>query len=42
MKSDIEIARETVLKPITEVANTVGIAADKLEHYGKYIAKVPL
>ena len=42
MKSDIEIARETVLKPITEIAKSVGIDADKLEHYGKYIAKVPL
>lgn len=42
MKSDIEIARETVLKPITEVAKGIGIEADNLEHYGKYIAKVPL
>lgn len=42
MKSDIEIARETVLKPITEVAKGIGIDADNLEHYGKYIAKVPL
>lgn len=42
MKTDIEIARETVLKPITDVAKEVGIGADKLEHYGKYIAKVPL
>lgn len=41
MKSDIEIARECVLKPIEEVAAQVGIPADDLEHYGKYIAKVP-
>ncbi len=41
MKSDIEIARECVLKPIEEVAAQVGIPAEDLEHYGKYIAKVP-
>lgn len=41
MKSDIQIARETPLKPITEVANTLGIKEDDLQHYGKYIAKVP-
>ncbi len=41
MKSDIEIARETPLKPIDEVAASVGIPAEKLENYGRYIAKVP-
>ena len=41
MKSDIEIARECVLKPIEDVAAQVGIPAEDLEHYGKYIAKVP-
>ena len=41
MKSDIEIARECVLKPIEEVAAQVGIPAEELEHYGKYMAKVP-
>ena len=33
MKSDIEIARETPLKPITEVAATIGISEDDLQHY---------
>ena len=42
MKSDIEIARSCKMKPIEEVAATVGIPADSLEHYGKYMAKVPL
>jgi len=42
MKSDIEIARSCNMKPIEEVAATVGIPADALEHYGKYMAKVPL
>lgn len=41
MKSDIEIARECVLKPIEEIARRVGIPEEQLEHYGKYIAKVP-
>ena len=41
MKSDIEIARESALKPITEVAASLGIAEEQLQHYGRYIAKVP-
>ena len=42
MKTDIEIARETVLKPIGEIAQEIGIKEDMLESYGKYMAKVPL
>ena len=42
MLSDIEIAHSTPLKPIEEVAAGIGIDANDLEHYGKYIAKVPL
>ena len=41
MKSDIEIARESTLKPITEVAASLGIAEEQLQHYGRYITKVP-
>ena len=41
MKSDIEIARECQLKPIEDIARQVQIPVDELEHYGKYIAKVP-
>ena len=41
MKSDIEIARESVLKPIAEIAEKIGIDGAALEPYGKYIAKVP-
>ncbi len=41
MKSDIEIARECKLKPIKEVAANIGIAAEDLEPYGHFIAKVP-
>lgn len=41
MKSDIEIARESTLSSITQVAASLGIEEDNLQHYGKYIAKVP-
>lgn len=39
-KSDIEIAQECKLKPITEIAAKAGIDEDYLEQYGKYKAKV--
>lgn len=42
MKTDIEIAQSTPLKPIGEVAATLGIKTDDIEHYGKHIAKLPL
>ena len=38
--SDIEIARNTKLKSIVEVAKTLDINEDDLELYGKYKAKV--
>nr|WP_321502352.1 formate--tetrahydrofolate ligase [uncultured Dethiosulfovibrio sp.] len=38
--SDIEIAQQASMKPITEVASQLGIEEDDLEHYGKYKAKV--
>ena len=41
MKSDIEIAHETVLHPITEVAERLGVPGAILEPCGKYMAKVP-
>lgn len=40
MKSDIEIAQECRMAPITEVAGKLGIEADELELYGKYKAKI--
>ncbi len=40
MKSDIEIAQEAKLEPITEVAATIGISPDDIELYGKYKAKL--
>lgn len=42
MKSDIEIARETDLRKIKEVATTLGIPREKVQNYGRYIAKVPI
>ena len=40
MKTDIEIAQEAVMEPITKVAGSLGIDADDLELYGKYKAKI--
>lgn len=42
MKTDIEIARGVKLRPISEIAQKLGIDTDKLEPYGRHIAKVPL
>ena len=42
MKTDIQIAQETKLERIENVAAQIGIEANDLEHYGKYIAKLPL
>ena len=42
MKSDVEIAQEAQMKPITEVAEQLAIPADELELYGKYKAKLSL
>lgn len=40
MKTDIQIAQEAVLKPITEIAGQLNITEDELELYGKYKAKL--
>lgn len=42
MLSDIEIAQATEIKPITDMAEKLGILEDELEPYGKYKAKVSL
>lgn len=42
MKQDIEIAQEATMRPIVEVAASLGIPPDELELYGKYKAKIPL
>ena len=38
--SDIEIAQQTTLEPITTIAKKVGLTDDDLELYGKYKAKI--
>jgi formate--tetrahydrofolate ligase len=40
--TDIEIARKAKMKPITEIADKLGIKHDDLIPYGKYKAKLPL
>lgn len=42
MKSDIEIARSIKLQEINQVAKNVGIPVDKIENFGKHIAKLPI
>lgn len=38
--SDIEIAQQTKLEPIVDIAKKVGLTEDDLELYGKYKAKI--
>lgn len=42
MITDIQIAQQAQLKPITEIAAQVGLTEDDLEVYGRYKAKVRL
>lgn len=40
MKTDIQIAQEAVMEPITKIAERLDIKEDELELYGKYKAKL--
>ena len=42
MKTDIQIARESELRPISDIAEQLGIAPEKVEPYGRFMAKVPV
>tara|TARA_Y100000748_G_scaffold65970_1_gene53392 strand:- start:105 stop:1778 length:1674 start_codon:yes stop_codon:yes gene_type:complete len=42
LKTDIEIAREAKPKRIEEIASSIGISGEYLEHYGKFKGKVNL
>ena len=42
MKSDIEIARASTMKPIVEVASKIGIPQESVLNYGNYKAKISL
>lgn len=39
-KSDIQIAQETPMRPITEIAAKIGIPQEYIEQYGSYKAKI--
>ncbi len=41
-KSDIEIAQECEMQPITEIAKAAGVDEKYIEQYGKYKAKIDL
>lgn len=40
MLTDIEIAQNAIIKPITKIAESIGIKEESLELYGQYKAKV--
>ena len=42
MLSDLEIAQSANIKPVKEIAESIGILEDDLEYYGKYKAKINL
>ena len=42
LPTDLEIAQQTPLKPIDDIAQQAGIAPEHLEHYGRHVAKVSL
>ena len=42
MPTDIDIARQIKLKPITEIATQLKVPVEQIEQYGQYKAKLPL
>jgi formate--tetrahydrofolate ligase len=42
MKTDIEIAQAAELRPITEIADKIGLSPDDIIRYGPHKAKIPL
>ena len=42
MRPDIEIARSHTLRPISQVAQKLGLGEENLEHYGRYMATLRL
>lgn len=42
MQADIEIAQGIKMQPIEKIAQKIDLSEDKLEHYGKYKAKINL
>lgn len=42
MKSDIQIAQESKMKPIKSIAEKLGLCEDDIDYYGKYKCKISL
>ena len=42
MKTDVQIAQQATLLPITQIAQNIGIHEDELDCYGKYKGKISL
>src|SRR6185437_812046 len=42
MPSSLEIAQEAELRPVAQIAETLGLSEDELDLYGRYKAKVSL
>ncbi|MBI3924045.1 MAG: formate--tetrahydrofolate ligase [Armatimonadetes bacterium] len=42
MRSDIDIAQAAVMRPIDEIAASLGLSPGDIVPYGRYIAKVPI
>lgn len=40
VKTDIEIAQESSLLPIKDIAKSIGLSEDDIDYYGKYKAKI--
>ena len=40
--TSLDIARKATLKPVTAIAEDIGLSADLLETYGEYVAKIKL
>lgn len=42
MKTDIQIAQESIMKPIRDIGATLGLTEEDMDFYGKYKAKISL
>lgn len=39
-KTDAQIAQETIIQPIIDIAQKIGLTVDDIDQYGKYKAKI--
>ena len=42
MRTNIKMTQAAKCKPIEDVAGKIGLSRDEIQHYGKYMAKIPL